>query len=212
MSPLAYRITASPRHDGKCPLPELSSSHVSDQARSYRSKRCYGVPTKAIFQVVVARFSLNASYSVEDVAATTRPRDRGAGYTPRMGAPAHLDQSRLLLNIEFLITHSSRGRIVLFSDGTAPRGYSILIPYWSNELGAPFSLWMNCSLLPRRAQPRYRQKYLQIPRRDAAVALALEVSPGNKGAQRPCGSLGFSRRQDSVLTYRFADNDQNIGT
>lgn len=119
-------------------------------------------------------------------------------------APAHLDQSRFPLNIEFLITHPSRGRIVLFSDGAVPRGYAILIPYWSNEFGGTLLFADELFVVAEsrsRGIGRSFFRYLDDTRPFEAVALALEVSPGNHGARRLYESLGFSHREDSLLTY-----------
>jgi ribosomal protein S18 acetylase RimI-like enzyme len=46
-------------------------------------------------------------------------------------------------------------------------------------------------------------KFLDQTRPFDAVALALEVSPGNAGALRLYESLGFRRQRNLVLTYRF---------
>ena len=42
-----------------------------------------------------------------------------------------------------------------------------------------------------------------------AVALALEVSPGNHHARRPYESLGFRPRRNSTLTRRLGERGQS---
>ena len=47
-------------------------------------------------------------------------------------------------------------------------------------------------------------KFLEEMKPFDAVALALEVSPGNVGARRLYESLGFIQRRNKMLMYRFA--------
>lgn len=114
------------------------------------------------------------------------------------------DQSRFPLNIEFLVAHPSRGRIVLFSEGELLRGYALLIPYWSNEFGGTL-LFVDEIFVTAEARNRGIGRsffrFLAEQRPFDAVALALEVSPGNAGARRLYKSLGFTPRRNSVLTY-----------
>jgi GNAT superfamily N-acetyltransferase len=122
-------------------------------------------------------------------------------------ASSSVDPSRFPVTIEFLIAHPSRGRIVLFSQGESICGYGLLIPYWSNEFGGTVlcvdELFV-AAAARNRGIGRSFFKFLEETRPFDAVALALEVSPGNEGARRLYESLGFSQRSNSMLMYRFA--------
>jgi len=127
-------------------------------------------------------------------------------------AASPVDQSRFPSSVEFLIAHPSRGRIVLFSERGAICGYALLIPYWSNEFGGTL-LFVDEIFVTADARNRGIAKsffgYLDETRPFDAVALALEVSPGNIRARQLYESLGLTHRRNSVLTYRFADTVQN---
>ena len=130
------------------------------------------------------------------------------------GAASPVDQSRFPLNIAFLIAQPSRGRIVLYSEGGLVRGYALLIPYWSNEFGGTLLFVDEMFVIPEarnRGIGRSFFRFLDEERPFDAVAVALEVSSSNHGAHRLYESLGFSHRENSVLTYRFADGRQDKG-
>ena len=117
-----------------------------------------------------------------------------------------VDHRRFPSTIELLLEEPSRGRIVLFTKGESIHGYSLLIPYWSNEFGGTI-LWVdelfvvsksrNCGIGHRFFE------FLDRERPFNAVAIALEVSPVNVRAHRFYESLGFSQRSNAMLTYRF---------
>src|SRR5919108_5794648 len=50
-------------------------------------------------------------------------------------AASPVNRSRFAANIEFLVSHPSRGSIILFGQGESLGGYALLVPYWSNEFG-----------------------------------------------------------------------------
>jgi len=122
-------------------------------------------------------------------------------------ASSSVDPSGFPMTIEFLIAYPLRGRIILFSQGESICGYALLIPYWSNEFAGTV---LCVDELFVAAEARNRGigrnffKFLEEAKPFNAVALALEVSPGNVGASRLYESLGFSQRRNSILMYRFA--------
>ena len=121
-------------------------------------------------------------------------------------AASPVDQSRFAANIQFLVAHPSRDRIVLFSRAGSAHGYALLIPYWSNEFGGTLLFVDEMFVIPEARNHgigRSFFKYLEKVRPFDAVALALEVSPGNKGARRLYESLGFHPRENSTLTRRL---------
>ena len=123
-------------------------------------------------------------------------------------AASPVDQSRFAANIEFLVSHPSRGRIVLFREGGSLCGYALVIPYWSNEFGGTLLFVDEMLVVPEaRNQGIGRSffKYLDEGRPFEAVALALEVSPSNNSARRFYESLGFRPRKNSTLTRRLGE-------
>lgn len=127
-------------------------------------------------------------------------------------ADAPVDQSRFPANIVSLMAHPSRGRIILFNEGDLLRGYAVLIPYWSNEFGGTIlhvDEMFVVSIARNRGIGRNFFKFLDEARPFDAVALQLEVSPGNTGAQRLYESLGFEHRKNRVLIFRFAEGAQD---
>jgi GNAT superfamily N-acetyltransferase len=121
-------------------------------------------------------------------------------------AASPADQSRFAANIEFLVSHPSQGRIVVFSEGGAPRGYALLVPYWSNEFGGTLLFIDEIFGVPEAHNWGIGHRffaYLGEKRAYDAIALALEVSPGNRDARRLYESLGFRLRRNSNLTLLF---------
>src|SRR5215471_5624108 len=120
-----------------------------------------------------------------------------------------VDQSRFGINVECLVANPSQGRIVLFRQGELLCGYALLVPYWSNEFGGTLLFVDAMFVIPEarnRSIGRRFFKFLDQTRPFGAVALALEVSPGNAGALRLYESLGFRRQKNLVLTYSFTDD------
>jgi ribosomal protein S18 acetylase RimI-like enzyme len=118
-----------------------------------------------------------------------------------------VDESRFPLTIDFFLANPSRGRIVLFEEGNTIRGYAILVPYWSNGFGGHVVVVDELFVIPEarnRGTARSFFRFLGDQRPFDAVALALEVNPGNTGALRLYQSLGFSFRNNS-FTYCFHD-------
>ena len=121
-------------------------------------------------------------------------------------ASSPVDQSRFPLTIDFFLANPSQGRIVLFEEGTSLRGYALLVPYWSNEFGGPLVVVDELFVTPmarNRGIARTFFWFLGEHRPFEAVALTLEVSPGNRipatdidGAHQCCrGALLRPERQ-----------------
>jgi ribosomal protein S18 acetylase RimI-like enzyme len=105
-----------------------------------------------------------------------------------------VDHSRFASGIEYLISHPSVGQIVVFYEGSQVRGYALLVPYWSNEFGGRL-LFVDelfvASGFRGRGIGRSFFRHLEEDRPFGPVALGLAVNPGNTGARRLYGSLGF---------------------
>ena len=122
------------------------------------------------------------------------------------------DQSRFAANIEFLVSHPSRGRIVLFHAEGSLCGYALVVPYWSNEFGGTLLFIDEMFVVPEarnRGIGRSFFRDLDETRPFEAVALALEVSPGNHRARRLYESLGFRPRRNSTLKRRLGERGQS---
>jgi ribosomal protein S18 acetylase RimI-like enzyme len=117
-----------------------------------------------------------------------------------------VDDRRFPLTIEFLLAEPSRGSVVVFMEGAAPRGYAILIPYWSNEYGGTLLCVDEIFVVPEfrnRGIARRFFEFLAQTRPFDPVAITLEVSPANRRAQRLYESLGFTRRRNATLLRRL---------
>ena len=117
-------------------------------------------------------------------------------------APEQPDFSLFPNTVERLIANPSSGQIVLFREDDALAGYAILIPYWSNEFGGNLlfidEIFVAAAHRNRGIAHRFFA-YLEQERPFGAVALALEVSPGNSRSNRLYESLGFVQRQYANL-------------
>ena len=117
-------------------------------------------------------------------------------------APEQPDFSLFPKTVERLVANPLSGQIVLFREGGALAGYAILIPYWSNEFGGNLlfidEIFIAAAHRNRGIAHRFFA-YLEQVRPFGAVALALEVSPGNGRANRLYESLGFVQRQYANL-------------
>ena len=124
------------------------------------------------------------------------------------GAASPVDLSHFPRNVEQLVGQPTRGRIVLFTAADTLCGYSLLIPYWSNEFGGTL-LYVDEIFVVEKVRNHgiatHFFGFLDSERPFDAVALALEVSAGNARARKLYESLGFIQRSNSVLTFRLSD-------
>jgi GNAT superfamily N-acetyltransferase len=108
--------------------------------------------------------------------------------------------------IDRLLDEPSRGRIVLFMRDSVLAGYSLLIPYWSNEFGGMVVLIDELLVESEfRGQGIARAffAFIDADRPFGAVALALEVSPKNSHARALYESMGFDERHFRMMTRRL---------
>ena len=117
-----------------------------------------------------------------------------------------VDPAHFPVTIERLLAEPSRGRIMLFTEQGALAGYSLLIPYWSNEFGGTV-LIVDELLVEQRfrgqgiASAFFR--FLEQERPFDAVTLALEVSPKNARARGLYESMGFEERYLRTMMRRL---------
>jgi len=116
------------------------------------------------------------------------------------------DHGRFPETIRFLLARPEMGRIVLFNDGQSVHGYSILIPFWSNEYGGVVLFVDELYVVAQsrgRGIGRGLFEFIARERPFDAVAVFLEVSPTNQRAQKLYQSLGFLKRPHATLAYRL---------
>jgi len=122
------------------------------------------------------------------------------------------DISLFPTTVEHLVANPSAGQIILFRKESELVGYAILIPYWSNEFGGNLlfvdELFVAAAYRNRGIAHRFFQ-HLEQRLPFGAVALALEVSPGNGRANRLYESLGFERRENAVLVSELRSPTAN---
>jgi GNAT superfamily N-acetyltransferase len=115
--------------------------------------------------------------------------------------PAHFPKT-----FDRLLTDPARGRIVLFMQDAAVRGYALLIPYWSNEFGGTLlvvdELFVEKQCRGQGIAHAFFAFLAKQPPFDA-VALALEVSQRNLRARALYESVGFHERHHDVMTRRL---------
>jgi ribosomal protein S18 acetylase RimI-like enzyme len=108
--------------------------------------------------------------------------------------------------IDRLLAEPSRGRILLFTEGAILVGYSLLIPYWSNEFGGTV-LIVDELLVEQQFRGQGIAsafiRFLEQERPFDAVTLALEVSPKNVRARGLYESMGFEERYLRTMTRRL---------
>jgi ribosomal protein S18 acetylase RimI-like enzyme len=117
-------------------------------------------------------------------------------------AGAHPDPAGFPLTIQTLLAEPSRGRIILFIEETALRGYAILIPYWSNEFGGTILFVDELFVVPEARSRGIGRKFFEFIFRQRpfdAIAAALEVSLTNVRARRLYESIGFRLRRNAML-------------
>jgi ribosomal protein S18 acetylase RimI-like enzyme len=116
------------------------------------------------------------------------------------------DPGRFPETIRVLLARPEMGRIVLARNGAGVVGYAILIPYWSNEYGGIIVFVDELYVLPaarRRGIGLAFFSFLERERPFDAVAMFLEVSPGNRPARKLYESLGFGERRNIILARRL---------
>jgi ribosomal protein S18 acetylase RimI-like enzyme len=114
------------------------------------------------------------------------------------------DDSHFAATLQMFLTKPDTGRIILFLDETNTlHGYSILIPYWSNEFGGVILFVDELNVRPesrRGGIGRAFFAWLSATKPFAPRVIALEVSPSNPQARRLYESIGFQARRYTMMT------------
>lgn len=94
-----------------------------------------------------------------------------------------------------------RGKIVVFEEEKAIVGYSILVPYWSNEYGGTIlhidELYVKPEHRVRGVATRFLKQLVRT--KHDIVALQLEVTASNARAMKYYQKLGFRKMKNAHL-------------
>lgn len=121
-------------------------------------------------------------------------------------SPQHPGPEHTRLTFNEFERHPEKGRIRMFEQGGKVVGYAILVRFWSNEYGGDKIIIDEIYVLPE-----YRGKgistaffrHLEANSDSAAVALELEVTPGNAAARRLYERLGFRKAKNDYFVKRI---------
>ena len=101
--------------------------------------------------------------------------------------------------LETLRAEPARGRaLVLDADGQ-PRGYALLISFWSNELGGELCTIDELYVAPEHRNRGHATRLIRALAAGPAVALELEVSPDNARARAFYQREGFRPIRNTML-------------
>ena len=112
-----------------------------------------------------------------------------------------ISDKKISQTLRELRNRTQMGEIIVFEDGKAVVGYSILIPYWSNEYGGNIlhidELYVKADYRDRGVATSFLKQLVR--RNHDAVALQLEVTPSNTRALNYYQKLGFRKTKNSHL-------------
>jgi GNAT superfamily N-acetyltransferase len=120
-----------------------------------------------------------------------------------------VDRAQVLRTLTVLRAEPSRGRAVVAEVAGRVAAYSLLIPFWSNELGGSL-----CEVDELYVRPAFRNRgvasslFPAIERKqiwdDPCAGVALIVTDGNERARSLYTRLGFDA-VGSTMVHRFAN-------
>ncbi len=109
--------------------------------------------------------------------------------------------------VESLARMPDRGRIVVFDlPGESCVGYAILVPYWSNEFGGSVVEVDELFVVPAHRSHGIGRAFfawVEAERPFGAMAIELEVTPGNRKAQDFYLAIGFAPRKNVLQVKRL---------
>jgi ribosomal protein S18 acetylase RimI-like enzyme len=116
-------------------------------------------------------------------------------------------KSNVTRSLEFLRQNPSNGRLVVLEIDECVRGYSILMSFWSNELGGEVCIvdelfvereFRNRGYATKLFSEIFRNRNLW---KNAPIAIELEVHPSNTKALNFYASLGFEPQKNSFMRF-----------
>jgi ribosomal protein S18 acetylase RimI-like enzyme len=123
-------------------------------------------------------------------------------------APADVSAAQVRATLERFRHEPVRGRAFVLDLHGEPRGYALLVSFWSNELGGEICTVDELYVAPECRGRRHATRFLESLIAGGSlwsgtpVALELEVSPDNAGAFRLYERLGFRAKRNTTLRLR----------
>ena len=122
--------------------------------------------------------------------------------------PAPIPEAHARRTLAALRAQPWRGCAVVLELGGRAAGYALLVSVWSNELGGEVCVIDEMYVDPAARGQGHGTRLVralasgEVPWAGQAVALALEVIPGNERARRLYERLGFESRNLSMALRR----------
>lgn len=123
-------------------------------------------------------------------------------------APAPVTPQQIGRTLDELAARPLRGRVVVWDSGGGPEGYALLCSFWSNELGGEVciidELFVQRTERGKGAATALVQGLVigSWPWFRDAVAVELEVTPGNARARALYERLGFAAYKNALMRRR----------
>jgi GNAT superfamily N-acetyltransferase len=124
-------------------------------------------------------------------------------------APTPVTLEGALRTLRRLEAEPVRGRAVLHGDGFGVDAYALLCSFWSNELGGEVCIVDELFVVPSARRRGIASGLISgLARRELpwfrdAVALELEVTPGNVRARALYERLGFAAYKNAMMRLRM---------
>jgi GNAT superfamily N-acetyltransferase len=124
-------------------------------------------------------------------------------------APTPVTTAGALRTLGRLEAEPVRGRAVLHGDNFGVDAYALLCSFWSNELGGEVCIVDELYVVPSARRRGIASGLIgrlagrELPWFRDAVALELEVTPGNVRARALYERLGFTRYKNALMRLRL---------
>jgi GNAT superfamily N-acetyltransferase len=124
-------------------------------------------------------------------------------------APTPVTLAGALRTLRKLEAEPVRGRAVLHGDGFGIDAYALLCSFWSNELGGEVCIVDELYVVPSARHRGIASRLIAgLAGRELAwfrdaVALELEVTPGNVRARALYARLGFAAYKNALMRLRM---------
>lgn len=118
------------------------------------------------------------------------------------------DPERPRRTLALFRAHPERGRCLVLEEDATVRGYALLVPYWSNELGGMICHVDELYVAPAARGHGHARALLASLRSGAVgwpgtVAIQLEVSPSNVRARALYEGEGFAPVRNASMRLRL---------
>jgi ribosomal protein S18 acetylase RimI-like enzyme len=112
-----------------------------------------------------------------------------------------ISDAKISQTVRELRDKPNKGKIIVFEKEKTIVGYSILIPYWSNEYGGNVLHIDELYVKPEHRKRGVATSFLKqlVRTKHDAVALELEVTPSNTRAMKYYRKLGFRNTRNMHL-------------